>query len=237
LSSENLEQGSVELTALRLSNTFPDGGHTLYVGVADNAGNVSGYIAGSLTVGAGGAQTVCGQASRLLLGAVPSQDTTFYAQENGFSADYNAGSELAVVASTDLFLKLDNCTELLLAGDASGETPVGWDNCLLVEYRPTPQAPREAVWSYCSLPIFETSNNAQVPSATEAPTVPGTSLNPPVPNAAPFGWDALALDLMRYVPENHPNEFVINLRLLDIGSVGSTTDIWVTAQATNVSQD
>lgn len=232
LTSESLEQGSVELGLLSLGSTFPNGGYTLYVGVADGAGNVSGYIAGSLTVGVSSAQAVCGAEPRLLIGAVPSQDTSFYAQQNGFSPDYNAGEPLAIVASTDLFLRMDECTELLMAGDALGQTPIGWDNCLLVEYRPSPEAAREAVWSYCSLPIFDTAANAQVPMAEEAPTVPGTALNPPVPNSAAFGWPALSLDLMRYVPEDHPNEFVLNLRLLDFGSVGSTTDVWVTAQTT-----
>lgn len=237
LSPEALEQGSVNFGVLSLSSTFPSGGHTLYVGVADAAGNVSGYIAASLAVGNGGAQAVCDQSPRLLLGAVPSQNTSFYAEQNGLSADYNAGQPLAIVASTDLFLKLDECTELLIAGDAMGETPVGWDNCLLVEYRPAPGAPREAVWAYCSLAIFDVATNSQVPMAEEAPTVPGTALNPPVPNDAAFGWPAHSLDLMRYVPENHPNEFVLNLRLLDFGSVGSTTDVWVTAQTTPAAQD
>lgn len=230
LSSDDLEQGAVALDVLRLADAFPDGSHTLYVGVADLAGNVSGYIAGSLTVGAGGAQSVCEQAPRLVIGAVPSQDTLFYKSENGVSPSYTAGEPLAIVASTDLFLKLDDCTQLFLAGDVSGQAAVGWDNCLLVEYRPTPDAPREAVWSYCSLSIFDTISSASVPQAQEQPSVPGTQLTPPVPNAAPFGWPARALDLMRYVPENHPNEFVLNLRLLDFGSVGSTTDIWLTAE-------
>ncbi len=229
LSADDLGAGVVDLDLLRLTNLFPDGGHTLYVGVSDAAGNVSGYIAGNLDVGGGGAQTVCGQAPRLLLGAVPSQTTTFYAQQNGVSLDYNAGAPLAIVASTDLFLKLDGCTHLYLAGDAAGEAAVGWDNCLLVEYRQTPESPREAVWSYCALPIVEVDTNEPVPMAEEAPTVAGTSLNPPVPNQAPFGWSPLALDLSRYLPEGHPNEFVLNLRLLDFGAVGSTTDVWMMA--------
>lgn len=230
LSNNDLEQGSVDLGVLSLSGGFPEGGHTLYVGISDSLGNVSGYIAASLTVGTSSAQPVCGQAPRLLLGAVPSQSTAFYAEQNGNSPDYDAGSPLAVVTSTDLFLKLDECSQLLLAGDAIGAAPIGWDNCLLVEYRPTPDAPREAVWSYCSLPVFDTATGQQVQPAQEAPTVAGTSLNPPVPNNAAFGWPALTLDLLRYVPENHPNEFVLNLRLLDFGSVGSTTDVWLTAQ-------
>lgn len=237
LNEDELTAGAVALDALSLSNTFPDGGHTLYVGVMDNAGNVSGYIAGNLDVGGGGAQPVCGQAPRLLLGAVPSQTTTFYAQQNGISLDYNAGGPLAIVASADLFLKVDGCTHLYLAGDSAGETAVGWDNCLLVEYRETPESPREAVWSYCSLPVFEEETNERVPMAEEVPTVPGTSLNPPIPNQAPFGWSPLALDLSRYLPEDHPNEFVLNLRLLDFGTVGSTTDVWmVTAPPDNFEQ-
>lgn len=230
LNTEALQSGSVNLGMLTLSNTFPEGGHTLYVGVADNAGNVSGYLAGSLTVGVNSAQAVCGQAPRLLIGAVPSQSTTFYEQQNGTSPDYDAGSPLAIVASTDLYLKLDACTELLISGDAAGQNALGWDNCLLVEYRPSPEAPREAVWSYCSLPVFEAGTYNQVPMASEAPSVAGTALNPPIPNSAAFGWPARSLDLMRYVPENHPNEFVLNLRLLDFGSYGSTTDIWLSAE-------
>ncbi len=236
LSADDLVAGAVDLGVLRLTNTFPDGGHTLYVGISDAAGNVSGYIAGNLDVGGGGAQTVCGEAPRLLLGAVPSQTTTFYAQQNGVSLDYNAGAPLAVVASTDLFLKLDECTHLYLAGDAAGEAAVGWDNCLLVEYRQTPESPREAVWSYCALPIVEVDTNEPVPMAEETPTVAGTLLNPPVPNQAPFGWSPLALDLSRYLPQGHPNEFVLNLRLLDFGSVGSTTDVWMMAAPLNTSE-
>jgi len=231
LTADALQQGSINLGVLSLSGSFTEGGHTLYVGVADAAGNVSGYIAGALTVGEGGAQSVCGQSARLLIGAVPSQETTFYAQQNGFSQDYTTGEdELAVVASTDLYLKLDGCTQLLLAGDAAGSAAVGWDNCLLVEYRPSPQAAREAAWAYCSLPLFESGSGQPVLVAEEEASVSGTSLSPPVPNVLPFGWPARALDLMRYVPDNHPNEFVLSLRLLDFGSYGSTTEIWLSAE-------
>lgn len=237
LSTADLQGGSVNLSVLALSSAFPEGGHTLYVGVADGAGNVSGYLAGSLTVGTNSAQTVCGQAPRLLIGAVPSQSTTFYEQQNGTSPDYDAGSPLAIVATTDLYLRLDACTELLVSGDAAGQNALGWDNCLLVEYRPSPEAPREAVWSYCSLPVFETATGAQVPMADEAPTVAGNALYPPVPNSAAFGWPARSLDLMRYVPENHPSEFVLNLRLLDFGSYGSTTDVWLSAEGSTTAFD
>lgn len=230
LSDDDLGGGSVDLDVLSLGSAFPEGGHTLYVAIADNAGNVSGYLVGTLTVGVNSAQAVCGQAPRLLIGAVPSQSTTFYEERNGSSADYDAGSPLAIVASTDLYLKLDACGALRLAGDAAGQGALGWDNCLLVEYRPTPEAPREAVWSYCSLPVFEKGTYDQVPMASEAPSVAGTALNPPIPNSAAFGWPAGTLDLMRYVPANHPNEFVLNLRLLDFGSYGSTTDIWLSAE-------
>lgn len=236
LTADDLQQGSANLGALTLGTSFTEGGHTLYVGIADAAGNVSGYIAGALTVGEGGAQAVCGQPARLLIGAVPSQATTFYAQQNGYSEDYTAdGDELAVVASTDLHLKLGGCTALLLAGDAAGSAAIGWDNCLLVEYRPSPGAPREAVWAYCSLPLFDSARSEPVLQAVEQATVPGTSLTPPVPNALPFGWPAQVLDLMRYVPGDHPNEFVLSLRLLDFGSYGSTTDIWLSAESSGAS--
>lgn len=58
-----------------------------------------------------------------------------------------------------------------------------------------------------------------------APTVPGTSLVPPVPNPVPFGYAPLAIDLMSELPIG-TSRFDLTLYVMDFGGYGSLTDVW-----------
>jgi hypothetical protein len=115
------------------------------------------------------------------------------------------------------------CSRLLLAGDPGGTVPVGWDDHLVIEYREAPAGPVIKRWKYGA---FGSSYQGQPLPEPLAPTVPGSSLVPPILNPLPYGYPALAIDLMTEVPRV-ASTFELTLLVLDQGNVGSTTDIWV----------
>jgi len=229
LSDAVIAAGEADFDQLKLNPQFPDGSRIIYFGVRDVAGNVSAYLVGNLTVGGSTAIDVCEAKEAVqLIGKIPSASTEFYTTTNGISQSYGLGQAqpgaLTIVGSTTVHLSLGECTTLRLAADAAGTQPVGWDNCLVVEYRPGVGGDVTHAWSYCDASIYSVATGKLLPVPLAA-TVPGTSLNPPVPNGAPFGYPALAIDLMSQVPDV-ADEFDLTLHVLDYGSVGSTTDIW-----------
>lgn len=235
LSNDDLTAKVAQFSPLSLNPVFPEGERILYFGVRDAAGNVSAYLVGNLTVGNGGGGTdvcVAGQPIQLI-GKVPSASTQFYQEKNGYSPDYsfnNQPNTLVPVASTRVHLSLGACKTLKLAGDAAGTKPLGWDNCLVVEYRPGIDGPLEKAWYYCNSDygtVFSLATGQALPPPLK-PTVKGTLLEPPVPSELLFGYPALALDLMSEVP-NVAEDFELTLHVLDFGSVGSTTEVWAIA--------
>lgn len=158
--------------------------------------------------------------------------TDVYVQENGNLADYSASvygappTPLAIVASAQREIHLGSCTQLLLAADAAGTQDVGWDDTLIVEYRSAPGAAVDKRWLYGAVsPVTYLPTNEQLTS-TEPPAIPGWDLQPPVPNPLPFGYPALAIDLMRAAPSD-AKDFELTLHVLDASAFGSTTDIWL----------
>lgn len=221
--------GQADFDQLKLNPQFPDGSRIIYFGVRDVAGNVSAYLVGNLTVGDSTAIDVCEAKEAIqLIGKIPSTSTEFYTTTNGISQSYGLGQAqpgaLTIVGSTTVHMSLGECSTLRLAADAAGTQPVGWDNCLVVEYRPGVGGAISHAWSYCDANIYSVATGKLLPVPLAA-TVPGTSLNPPVPNGGPFGYPALAIELMSQVPDV-ADEFDLTLHVLDYGSVGSTTDIW-----------
>lgn len=235
LTEEELSSGTVNFSRFTLSPFYPETGDTLYVGMLDRNGNVGGYLAAPFNTEPDSPQQVCEQ-PRLMIGAVASQSTSFFDQVNGRSAVYRGSSVPIVVASTELYLDMGQCSDLYLAGNAEGTATVGWDNCLVVEYRPTPDVAPEAVWYYCSQSLFYTETNEPVVQAEEQATILGSDLVPPIVTGLAFGWEPKALELMRYVPENHSSSFVLTLHILDFGTSGSTTDVWLLPENGNLQQ-
>lgn len=233
LTEEELTSGTVDFSRFTVSPFYPEAGDTLYVGMLDREGNVGGYLAAPFNTDSDSPQYVCGQ-PRLLLGAVASQSTEFFKQVNGLSTVYRGSTVPTVVASTELYLDMASCSGLYLAGDEAGTASVGWDNCLVVEYRPTPDVAPEAVWYYCSQSLFYTATDEPVPQAEEQATVVGSALVPPIDTGLAFGWEPKTLDLLRYIPENHPSSFVLSLHVLDFGTSGSTTDVWLLPESGNL---
>jgi hypothetical protein len=154
---------------------------------------------------------------------------------NGTVEDYVLGSTptqpLVILRRTQLFLNVANCSHLLLASDKTALSPVGWDNYLLVEYRSAPAAATGKVWYHgsASAPDIVDVAAPQRIVRKESATVPGTSLDPPVPNASPFGYAPLTIDLMAEVPPDS-RTFELTLYVLDFGGAGSTTDVWIFPQ-------
>jgi hypothetical protein len=235
LTEDEFASGTVDFSRFTVSPFYPEAGDTLYVGMRDSDGNVGGYLTAPFNTQPDSAQHVCAL-PRLMIGAVASQSTSFFEQANGLSTVYRGSSVPTVVASSELYLDLGECSGLYLAGDASGSANVGWDNCLVVEYRPTPEVAPEAVWYYCNQSLFYTATNEPVPQAEEQPTVLGSQLVPPIETGLAFGWEPKTLDLMRYIPSNHPSSFVLTLQVLDFGTWGSTTDVWLLPEVGQVDQ-
>lgn len=233
LSEQNLAAKVAELSPLSLNPAFPEGSRLVYFGVRDLAGNVSSYLVGSLAVGQGadpGIDVCEAQPSVQLMGAIPSASTAFYQQANGFSADYRVdfkeGEKPVLIGSTRVHVNLGECTKLRLAGNASGTKPLGWDNCLVVEYRPTVGGNVANVWSFCGVygSVFSLATNELVPVPLR-PTLLGNVLEPPVPSQLLFGYAPLAIDLASLIPSTDKN-FELSLHVLDFGGSGSTTEIW-----------
>jgi hypothetical protein len=239
LSDDDLAAKVAEFSPLSLNPVFPEGERIVYFGVRDVQGNVSAYLVGGLTVGSGGntgGTDVCSAGQPIqLIGKVPSASTQFYQQTNGYSADYGfagtAPQSLVPVASTRVHLDLGACTTLKLAGDAAGTKTLGWDNCLVVEYRPSAGAAVEKAWYYCNSeygPVFSLASAKELPLPLK-PTVKGVDLDPAVEGSQLlFGYEPLAIDLMTEVP-NGAKDFELTLQVLDSGAWGSTTEVWAIA--------
>lgn len=230
LSESDLAAKVAELDPLSLNPAFPEGSRLVYFGVRDVAGNVSAYLVGNLTVGQGTDPgiDVCEAESVQLVGSVPSASTSFYQQANGYSSDYSldGNGDLIIVASTRVHVNLGECTTLRLAGDAAGSKPLGWDNCLVVEYRPTVNGDVANAWSFCGEygSVFSVATTQAVPVPLR-PTLQGAVLTPPVPSQLLFGYAPLAIDLAALIP-NADKDFELSLHVLDFGGSGSTTEIW-----------
>jgi hypothetical protein len=165
-------------------------------------------------------------------------------QMNGSLEDYRVEDEISaltgiiaastIVRQATLLIDVGTCQKLLLAGDAAGTTPVGWDNELIVEYRSAPGAEVEKRWFYGSSQGLGGTNVIYVPTGEmlthplEA-TVAGSDLDPPIANPLPYGYEPLAIDLMTELPAG-AQRFELSFYVVDTGGVGSTTDIWAIAQ-------
>lgn len=233
LSEADLAAKVAELNPLSLNPAFPEGSRLVYFGVRDDAGNVSAYLVGNLAVGQAtdpGIDVCDSQQSVLLMGAVPSASTAFYQQTNGVSSGYRlgsaAGSPLIVVGSTTVPVNLGGCKTLRLAGDATGAKPLGWDNCLVIEYRATVGGDVTNAWSFCGDygSVFSVVSGEALPVPLR-PSLPGNVLAPPVPSQLTFGYPGLSIDLTSLIPAED-KEFELRLHVLDFGDVGSTTEIW-----------
>jgi hypothetical protein len=132
---------------------------------------------------------------------------------------------LTIVAEATIAVDIGSCDQLLLAGDAAGTRTVGWDNVLIVEYRPLPGDPVEARWYYGTPSTLTHVPSGQILNQPLAPTVSGFALDPAVPNPVPFGYEPLAIDLMTQLPPG-VRRFELKLYVLDSGGFGSTTEIW-----------
>jgi hypothetical protein len=161
----------------------------------------------------------------LLIDAAASLFTTQYAQLNGTLSDYRSGGFTpTIVGQWQRHVDVGACTRLWLAADAAGTKPIGFDNYMVFELA-LPGAATER-WYYgtaTDLVHVPTSTALPIPMA---PTVPGTSLDPAVPNPAPFGYAAKAIDLLANAPAGQA-ELDLSLYVLDDGGFGSTTAIWV----------
>jgi hypothetical protein len=155
-----------------------------------------------------------------VIAAVPARATPF----TGALPDYvgSTGAPVYLVAQGRVTLAAP-CTRLLLAGDPSGTVAVGWDDHLVIEYREAPAGPASKRWKYGA---FGSSYRGQPLPEPLAPSVPGSSLVPPILNPLPYGYPPLAIDLMTEV-SGAASTFELTLLVLDQGNVGSTTDIWV----------
>jgi len=219
----------VDLGVVRLAAGFATGTRLVYFGLRDEAQHVGSYLTGTLVVGADGALDICALPAVQLLGHLPNQDTSVYTEINGLNPDYReaqTNGEWTQIASGRLFMELGGCAKLLLAGDEAGTLPVGWDDILVVEYREAPGEPIAARWYYGNqyvpgLLVAETDE--EVPKAID-PTVSGDVFG--IPNGAPFGHEPKAIDLMEHVPAD-AQSFELNVFILDHGSWGSTSDVWI----------
>jgi len=225
----------IDLGKLSLGPSFPQGTVPIYLSVRDSAGHTSGYVVGSLQVGVALPLPICGLPSIQLMGKIPSYSTDFYAQQNGVVDDYHTGlppgGPLVIIGKTRALVDAGACTKLLLAGDSAGTKPLGWDNCLLIEFRRVPGTPADKRWYTCSYDnpsIYYVPTGQALPQGA-APTVPGTLLDPQVPNTAAFGHAAKALDIMSFIPSD-AKTFELTLLVLDYGGFGSTTEIWALPQ-------
>lgn len=163
-----------------------------------------------------------------LMDAAPTLITSAYQQANGLLADYRSDSAptgLAVVALAHLPVDIGSCTQLLLAADAAGTIPVGWDNVLIVEYHAAPGVAASERWYYgAAINVVHAPTNQTLPQPMQ-PTVSGLTLNPSIPNPLPFGYAPLAIDLMDHVPDG-VTTFELTLIVADMGGYGSSTEIW-----------
>lgn len=225
LPPEALNAGVVDLSFVTLPETFTHGEHLVSFALRDNAGNVSPYLTGKVTVGEAQAVEVSQLGPLKIIGAIPSQSTDYFLQTNGLDPEYG----MTRVAAVDFAVDRGTATHLYLAGDATGTMPTGWDNALVVEYRASKDGPILKRWVYGDASASEVGDLVQ----GEAPTVSGHSVG--VPNGGAFGWQPYAIDLMAQIP-GAPQTFHLRFAFFDFGAVGSTTDVWMIPSATPLPQ-
>jgi hypothetical protein len=236
LSADEVNKKSLNLDRLMVASRSTAGSYLVYFGIQDASANVGGYAVGTVDVGAPVPIPLCaGPGAPLqIIGRAPSEVTAVYAGMNG-AIDYTIATTpalpLVIVRTTRLFVDVTGCSHLLLASDAAGVASVGWDNYLLVEYRAAPGAELGDTWYYGSTTSVAITNNTthKAVVAKDTMTVPGTSLDPPVPNAAPFGYPSLTVDLLASVPAGTPT-FELTFDIADYSGAGSTTDVWIVPQ-------
>lgn len=221
--------GEASLSQLSVADGVADSSALLQVALRDAAGQAGPYVTTVVSVGKGASISVCSAAPApvQLAGRVASASTDFYAMANG-NADYSlapGGERAKIVRRTAVPFDRGECDAMWLSADAAGEKPVGWDNCLVVELRTSPGSETVDRWAYnCALYHEPTTSNVPM---LGSPSVPGSTLDPPVPNSAPFGFPAGTIDVFERVPADL-RQFELTLLVLDYGVVGSTTDIWGT---------
>lgn len=156
--------------------------------------------------------------------------TTSHMNSNGALTEYELrdglGAPLTLVREARMIVDRGTCSALPLAGDAAGGLPTGWDNFLIVEYRPAPSEPVEKRWFYGPPSAIFHKPSGEKLNTPLAPTVSGFLLDPPVPNPLPFGYAALELDLMKELPAG-AGRFELTLYVVDSGAFGSTSAIWL----------
>jgi hypothetical protein len=234
LTSAELAAKSFTLSRLSFTSAAKARTTLVYVGIRDAAGNVSGYSSFLLSVGSTGVLNVCPSAGTAaavqLTGSAPSASTEFYTGANGRLQSYALGSQngekLTIVYRSVTSIDMGSCTRLLVSADAAGRAAAGWDNCLVAEIRAAGVLSGRAAWCNDAtlVQLFDTTSGERLTQPLE-PSIPGTQLNPSVPNAEPFGFPAQAIDLMSLVPSG-TSQFELSLYVLDYGVVGSTTEIW-----------
>lgn len=238
LSVDEVNGKSLNLDRLTVASRSTAGSYLVYFGIQDASAsaNVGGYAVGTVDVGAPAPIPLCASpgAPLQIIGRAPSEVTAVYAGMNG-AIDYTIATTpalpLVIVRTTRLFVDATGCSHLLLASDAAGVASVGWDNYLLVEYRAAPGAELGDTWYYGSTTSVAITNNTthKAVVAKDTMTVPGTSLDPPVPNAAPFGYPSLTVDVLASVPAGSPT-FELTFDIADYSGAGSTTDVWIVPQ-------
>lgn len=197
----------------------------------DSAKNTNIAIA-LAAAGSGGSYTFnCSSEPFQIIYSVPSGSTESYRQKNGINPDYITGSgiQMSSIGGSKVFFNMGTCRKLVLAGNKEGTKPIGWDNLLVVEYRVTPSSPVSKRWYYGSYDDTSLKLISTGESITQAriPTVPGSDIG--IPNGAPFGHEPKAIDLMTQIPEGSTS-FELTFIVLDYGTVGSTTDVFVMGQ-------
>jgi len=236
LSVDEVSGKALNLDRLMVASRSTAGSYLVYFGIQDANASVGGYAVATVAIGAPVPLAVCASPGVpvQIIGRAPSEVTAVYAAMNG-ATDYTVATvppaPLVVVRTTRLFLDVTGCNHLLLASDAAGVKPVGWDNYLLVEYRAAPGAALGDTWYYGSTTSAAITNNTTQRAVTpkDTMTVAGTSLDPPVPNPAPFGYPPLTVDVLASIPAGSAT-FELTLDIADYSGDGSTTDVWIVPQ-------
>ncbi len=212
---------------------FPYPGQTVTAGVSVHASTSCGDDGGvdaSLPLDDAGFTPLCTQGTSppfQLMMKVPTAPTATFTQVNGTLTDYRDSTVvgLTIVSAATIAVDLGNCGGLSLAGDAAGTRTLGWDNVLLIEYRPTPRAAVEHRWYYGPQSMLTHVPTGELLEQPLSPTVSGLLLDPQVPNPVPFGYEPHAIELMNEVPSG-ARRFELKLYVVDSGGFGSTSEIW-----------
>lgn len=235
LTAAEIAANHVDLARLTVTAGSGPGSFAVYFGISDAQGNVSGYALGSVALGAASPLAICRRGPVQIIGKAASEPTTAYASMNGTTPDYRVASapttDVAFIDRVRLWLDIGDCTHLALGSEPTGTAAVGWDNFLLVEYRTAPGQPASKVWYYALAPTTLVRADSTQPALAVDPVMPtvvGNTLDPPVPSAGLFGYQARAIDFMTEIPAGRPR-FELTVDLLDFGGSGSTTEIWLFA--------